>query len=420
MSRPSVPYGGTTGSSYMSSTEQDNFSQAQLDQLFAAVENGYSSNDTGVLNDLDYRFDSSLVADSSNPSTISTPNYSNYSFTEANTYPTPGPSTPHPYPFELQQQFQPNTTASAPTYGHNHPLPVFSHTNNRFFRSTQPPQPYVRRRSLSQGDAERIATTNTVPANPTFFRLQAPRARSAAAEDDNYRKRRGAPYPKHGRSASQGPGARGRQSRGETPTSMPWGMQGGMLPTPIGTPLSAMDMDSPNARPTYHGGMPMNPTGMPMQYEYSNDLMLRHMTGLDQLAKSRQIIEIGAMAVYDKVRLDPRLDQETGKSIHERILEKLEDVERYLKEGGVDCEQVLRSCTTIREALARKIEDEDALNRDKEISSVEEDADSLNAPSKVYGDGGLCDGGIEDNEDGDLMTMLMKENERFEAGKEDV
>lgn len=155
---------------------------------------------------------------------------------------------------------------------------------------------------------------------------------------------------------------------------MPWSIPGnpligGMLPTPIGTPLSAIDTDASgysidvdglSGHHVHHEAMAMNSVGVPGQCNYSNDPILRYMNEPEQLAKSMKIIEIGAMAVHDKIKLDPRLEQETGKSIHECILEKLEDVEKYLKEGGEDCEQVLKSCTTIREALARKIEDEEA------------------------------------------------------------
>lgn len=58
------------------------------------------------------------------------------------------------------------------------------------------------------------------------------------------------------------------------------------------------------------------------------------------------------------------------------------------------------------------------LNRNKEFSSVEEEyGSSLDAPSKVYEEKGLYNSGVEDN---DLMTMLMNDDESFQADTEEI
>jgi hypothetical protein len=169
---------------------------------------------------------------------------------------------------------------------------------------------------------------------------------------------------------------------------MQWGspLGGGM--TTIGTPMREDSEMMGMQRSMYgHGDVRMD-----MQY---NDPIMTHMTNPTQLAHSRRVIEIGAMAVRQHVPpIDPRLDT------HESMLKKLEDVERHLKLHDVDNVEALRGCEMVREALGKRMKVLD--------SPIEEDG--LEKPSAVMGNGEELFGGGFD-EDG-LMGLLVRENER--------
>ena len=178
------------------------------------------------------------------------------------------------------------------------------------------------------------------------------------------------------------------------PTSIPYAQHGsllicGMLPTPIGTPLNEM-MEVEDLRCGHQDngtdgiGLATVPEGPVFQ----------HMTRPDELARSRQIIQIGAVAVKSRSTLDPRLMQ-TGMNDRELILKKLADIEAHLKK--TKGEEVLRGCRMIREALGKK------LDADEVTDTVEdEDPAALGAPSKLDCD--TYDDGSE------VMEMLMRRN----------
>jgi hypothetical protein len=175
------------------------------------------------------------------------------------------------------------------------------------------------------------------------------------------------------------------------PTSTPYGLHGspwvdGMLRTPIGTPLNGMIEVKGLRYGCQHNGISSSMG--------SGGPVFQHMTRPDELARSHQIIQIGAMVVKNRSKFDPRLE-ESSTDTHERLLKKLSDIEQHLKE--TKGEEALRGCRMIREALGKTIEDEDV------APTVEHDPDTLDAPSKVL-DCDMYDNGNE------LMEMLMREN----------
>jgi hypothetical protein len=180
-------------------------------------------------------------------------------------------------------------------------------------------------------------------------------------------------------------------------TSTPYSMHGrplvgGMLPTPIGTPLNEMmEVEDLRYGYQYNGANNNRLSRVP------EDPVFRHMTHPDELAKSRQIIQIGAMVVKNRSRLDPRLKQ-TGTDTRERILKKLADIEEHLEETKGD--EALRGCRMIREALGKKMEAEDIAN------TVDDDGpENLEVPNKILD----CD--MYDGDNGNaLMDMLMRQN----------
>lgn len=138
------------------------------------------------------------------------------------------------------------------------------------------------------------------------------------------------------------------------------------------------------------------------------------MTDPIQLRHSRRIIEIGAMGVRNHKKIDPKLDNNDGLYPHKRIMKKLDDVERHLKQDEADNQDALNGCAMIREALHRRV------CRERAVGKVEDDdaaaqSDSLEVPSKMMSAGGsgldsYCLG------DDNLMGLLMKENERLGDG----
>ncbi|KAF2251200.1 hypothetical protein BU26DRAFT_563140 [Trematosphaeria pertusa] len=344
---------------------QDSFDHGELDTCFANQDHNpmYSPAHGEDLEELDFRLDDDSTAptDSSNTTIASTPDFAGYTFGKrgaaiAPAYPPPGYNSPHPYSLELHHGFPPTPQLA------QRPAPLRSHTSSSFlhppqyFSRTQ--QPY-HRRSLSQGDADRIAAATQ--SNPVFFRLQVPRARPATPLEDDIsrlRKRMG-PYDDGGRSLSQSPGnSMGRN----TPTSTPMPVHEdayGIVSTYIGMPMTseASFMDT---------------EGLSVQLTSTNDSSFRHMSHHDQVSQSRRVIEIGAMAVVNAARVDPSLArkrsrlpgldiEEPGRDAEQgrrEILKKLEELEHHLKHELYDCDEALKACGMIREALASKTKDD--------------------------------------------------------------
>ncbi|KAH7068222.1 hypothetical protein BKA63DRAFT_581623 [Paraphoma chrysanthemicola] len=419
MSQPNAPYMSADADPFLPAVDigLEEYSQEQLEELFGpnkANHPVFEAPVDDVMDALSFELDeqdASQYRTSTIPSNISTPNFASYGSDPSPavySHPHTAASSPQAYPLEHHYQqahqyhphhlYQPHIhtlTNHHPTLFHRpHPFHAHIHseaTSSHFLTSNQA-QTYTRRRSLSHNDADRIA-------NPTFVRLQAPRARSAAPED----KRRGGPYTWHGQSASSGPG----------PEAWNWGqgghipgssshvrmghvegmMIGGLLPTIIGKPLdAASDKDGSQEQ---------------------DEIVVRYMMDAAQLAQSRRVIEIGAMAVrrhdVETGSIDPKLGY-AGLSVRERVFRKLAEVERHLKEEGEGGrnEDALRGCEMIREALKRR---SDALIRCEEGGAEGKGKnEDLDVPSKLMGDEDkeLFGGGLDEN---DLMGLLLRENE---------
>jgi hypothetical protein len=182
-----------------------------------------------------------------------------------------------------------------------------------------------------------------------------------------------------------------------------------MLPTPIGTPLNELS-EVEDLR--YSIGSANFSRQIKQSMQYTNDaedpVVIRHMNRPEELARSRHILEIGAMAVTQKV--DPRLlDDERNMSLDSnhttRILGKLEDIEKYLRcsvDGDDVMADALRGCAMIREALEKK-----------RVQEIEEEGEhSPDAMSKILDEReyGMLD--VNDT----LTTMLERANERAGEG----
>lgn len=143
-------------------------------------------------------------------------------------------------------------------------------------------------------------------------------------------------------------------------------------------------------------------------------------TDPSRLAHSRRIIEIGAMAVRNHAKIDPALEDNAGAgmSAHERILKKVEDVEKYLRRDERDNEDALKGCAMIRAAFLETREKAKLVGGGNVVKEdLEEDV-----PSKMMssdGDGERLFGGcLDDDDDDDLMSLLMRENERMDEEKD--
>jgi hypothetical protein len=316
-----------------SATDQDLFTQAQLDQLFNAV--GYDHNaciqttpEAAINFGLQQYY---TPPESATATPVPTPDLSDYNFGHFTTaYPTPGPNTPHPYPIEQQRCLYSSQDVNLAF--RQRPQPSRSHTNAAYLQPSHPASGYTRRRSLSQGAIDRTAAVNSQAPNPVFMRLQAPRARSESPGPHANKRRAG----RHSRSTSQDTSSRGHDAREQTPTSVPYHVNG-LVPTRIGDPISP---DSPR----FHRSAAQQQ--WPVQDGLVGDVVFRHMAP-EQIQQSRKIIEIGAVSV--KQYIDPALER-GGPA----MLRKIEEVERYLKAECEDCDGALRGCATIREALTKK------------------------------------------------------------------
>jgi hypothetical protein len=404
MSQSSVPWTNAATDPYLPSIEQDTYSQAQLDAIFAQDANDQTVFTPVFQDDLDdFKFTpdngSHSHGNSSNPSTASTPDFSSYSFGQQLPYhPYTEPGTPQPYPLsrQLHHTFEhPNLQ--------NRPLPLRTQTSSSFVLPSQPPQGYDRRRSLSHGDVDRIAA----PPHPTLVRLQ--NLQGAKARSATPKEHRRSGYPSRGRSVSQGPTIVGRPLKNTVPYFLPGSPLVGLHPaigTPIGTPFErphdARGGSRKRTRPFYSDHDP--------QYQVPDPYLCR-MTDPTQLRHSRRIIEIGAMAVRNHTKIDPKLETDDSLSPHERIVKKLEDVERHLKQDEADNQDALKGCAMIREALNRRVQ------RERVVVKLDDDdaatrSDELDAPSLMMSkeDSGIVGGGLDDD---DLMGLLIKENERL-------
>jgi hypothetical protein len=181
-------------------------------------------------------------------------------------------------------------------------------------------------------------------------------------------------------------------------TSSPYLLQpsplgGSILATPIGTPLDELSSEDEGYQPGGHQKTRRRP-------------IIRQMIHPAQLARSRKIIEIGAMAVSSRLNLDRRLEQHTAMTDRERIMKKVTEIEQYLQAESGDNAAALRGCAMIRQALDSKEE----LDVKWDITNREE-AGRLEAPSTVFSemDYNMYDGGDGGNE---LMGLLMQETGR--------
>jgi hypothetical protein len=182
---------------------------------------------------------------------------------------------------------------------------------------------------------------------------------------------------------------------------IPYTMPG--QPPAFGTPLGApLDRQGSRKRPRYplrecdaYNNPPMYLTADPYR-----------------LAHSRRIIEIGAMAVRKHGKIDPALEDSDGMSAHERILRKLEDVEKYLRRDEGDNEDALKWCAMIRAALLEIRAKAQDGGKGGEVQKEDEDVPSkmMTVDGDVLFDSGLDDDGI--------MGLLMRENERLDGGKD--
>ncbi|OAK95550.1 hypothetical protein IQ06DRAFT_284633 [Phaeosphaeriaceae sp. SRC1lsM3a] len=406
MSQPSAPWMDTTIDPFLPSPEQELYTQAEIEEAFAqhASDQPFLSStyvDGLQAPSLTYDSGSMLNTDSSGPSTVSTPGFSDYGFGEQ--WPADalsGASTPYPHPLEQEQTYQVDPQYAA----QSRPLPFHARTDSSSALSTRPPPGYARRRSLSHGDLDPVAPA---PSHPTFVRLQGfigSRHIFAAPEDD----RRPAHFLRHSRSSSQGPSVLGRPLQHAVPYPMIGTHIGTSIHSPCDKKASKSRKRSKPAHTHDHGGATTP--------KISGSPILRKMTDPAHLAQSRRIIEIGAMAVRKHSnKLDPRLQDNgnAGLSPHERIMKKLEDIECYLPQDEARNGEALKGCAMIREALI-----DAAGNMGAGDGAGEKDEDALEAPSKIMGgdEMGLFGGCLDEN---DLTSLLMRENEQMD-GEEDV
>ncbi|KAF3049280.1 hypothetical protein E8E11_004004 [Didymella keratinophila] len=378
MSQPSAP------SVDPSAIDEDLFTQAQLDQLFNTV--GYDQNayiQTSPEAAIDFGFRQYYTPPESAAATpVQTPDFSEYNFGHfATGYPTPGPKTPHPYPIEQQQCLIPSQDVNL-TFGQR-PQPTRSYTCSSRLEPSHPAIGYTRRRSLSQSAIDHTTTVNPQAPNPVFMRLQAPRARSESPRSNSNKRRAG----RHSRSTSQDTSSRGQHARKQTPTSVPYHING-LIPTRLGDPISP---DSPR----FH--RPAAQQQWPVQDGLVGDVVFRHMVP-HQMEQSRKIIEIGAISV--KQHADLALER-GGPA----MLKKIEEVERYLKAECGDCDGALRGCATIREALTKK--ESGFFNSqvaDTYQNALDDSGHMSESCDDLFGNG-------SGNVDGDaLMDMLMQDD----------
>lgn len=345
-----------------------------IDSIFAESEqnpsyNASSTDCADVINESELAFSLNDLSDGGT-SDPSTPDFASYSLNQLENSPplpyypsTPAPRSPNPYP--IQQQHLHNYRR--PGYSDPNPevdqsFPFHYSTNTDY---VQPPvhypahgfiTPLFHRRSLSQGDAERIAAyaTSHLDRLPNQ-RKKTSRSRSATPERCGNRSRQHRKEPNYVRLS--------RKTNNSTPTSIPIHMHTPMIPTqyparfsrhgmPIGTPLNNVGNTVMN-EPDQFTALP--PIIFPPIAIGGNNVCaqltgprFRHMSHEEQLNKSLSIIEIGAMAVINKSK------HKTPRPLKEKdeLLKMVAKIERYLKVQGLEVTaKGLVACKIIRESL---------------------------------------------------------------------
>jgi hypothetical protein len=340
MSQPDDPYGSPAFiDPILLGMEQQGFGDEYFGQGMVALDASTAEfPGAGGLLEADY-FDS---AGYQTPSTHSTPDLSTYNggYQTSSTYSTPGPTTPTPYPLDQHPQLQPfaHRQQQKPQhiYVHPHGHTQTSNPDNRHAYSRA--NPPLHHRSLSHGDVDRMThppQEDHAP-TPTFFRLAAPNSRIATPIEAPAQrpKKRQTPYLRgsNARSASQGPGHSRTRSRATTPANLL--VESNTLDAIglcIGTPMdSRLEVKEPLL--------------VEMEYE-------------DQVRLSRRVIEVGAMAVLnapraknDTAQSSPTNNTEKNTNRSSSLINKVDEIERYLKENGVEADQ---SCGMIRKALSK-------------------------------------------------------------------
>ncbi|USP78233.1 uncharacterized protein yc1106_05507 [Curvularia clavata] len=396
MSQPSFSFGTATEDEFLPPLDQEQLSQADFQELFGSgiPEEDFFSVSTGNSFDgssLEYDDVSTAPIDSVSSSAISTPNFSNYSFGQNSpAYSNPRLDKPHTRPFEPQRAHEQSTPQQTLSYRPRH---TRQYTNHVHHYATPLPQPGLRRRSLSHSDVDRIATSARMP-NPTFVRLQAPRCRTPTHEE----LRRGE-LSSHCRSNSFEPRGRSKQ-----PTSSPYSLHSGpficgMLPTPIGTPLNEVE-DKNSDINTLHYHHNMTATGVAFP-PFSGDPVFRQMSRPEELARSKQIIEIGALAVTNQAKIDPRLEPCDPIPNRDLVLKKLVDIEEHVKKAGGA--KALDSCKTIRKVLTGKTQCEGEMDAVSAVLNNDVDA-SKNVTTETYSE--MFDG----HDENEIMDTLMKQH----------
>ncbi|PSN65834.1 hypothetical protein BS50DRAFT_668355 [Corynespora cassiicola Philippines] len=426
MSQPSQPWNGCSLDPALLSTSQGDSSPEYLNTAPNVINIGtptFSSADSPILERFNVSFDNASLAQP-NCSTTSTPELSGYTFghrsAPASHYPTLASNSPNSYPLQIQRASYSNSSKQTNSiHSVERPLPIRTQTVSSHLHTSAPEshslpslprtqQPY-HRRSLSQGDADRIAALEAVrparPSNPVFFRLQVPRAHSTTPEDEARRQcNRLRLNERDIFELCQSHYERGNASLAtmEAPTSIPPGMNGIAVPIPIGVPLG--EVLSPPAQEQIHA---------PYHEEGKNRVVFRYMSG-DNRERGMRVIEIGAMAVLNTYReREDVLDEDGTMSTTIRILKKLDELQEHLNHELEDSEMGDKGCDMIREALEKKkrmasvIKAEEIDEKDKlalaHITSRHKDDDSddpLPPPSHVF-----------DDEERDQMFAMVLLNE---------
>ncbi|KAF2652780.1 hypothetical protein K491DRAFT_681078 [Lophiostoma macrostomum CBS 122681] len=285
---------------------------------------------------------------------------------------TPTLGTPHPYPRQLQILQQ--SALPAPSNGHNHGPQRSSHVRSTTSTDVlRPPiqytyrsrvnQPY-HRRSLSQNDAEKIATLVAAGGpNPQFFRRLPPIdhtlrthiidpvpndantiANTNAVKRGTVRKD---PYHKnasHGHGHGHGHGHRNGRARRAAPTSMP------------STTFQSATENAATA--TLHARRQLA-----RSQQVPKDVPVLHQMPIAERHRcSPRIIEIGAMAVFDSMgrELERRTDRDKDRAKNggrqyrtdDDVMKMLDQVELHLKRKEGDTEKGLQGCESIRKVLS--------------------------------------------------------------------
>jgi hypothetical protein len=359
----------------------------------------------------DIDFDPSLPTTVDTPDTtsassnVSTPDFASYAFGQrANNSEVYSDQmdvhTPHPYPKLLRQggyeYAYPSYNDPAPEYHRG--VPVREENNNQGLKSQHPTQlqqqqrqyqqkhtrtnPPSHRRSLSQGDADRIAAANASTSNPSFFRLQLPRtytSRTRSATPEGGRKSgRVDPYPKGvavmNKKSNNNARGNDRRVRSGPPTSMPVrcvrGRQDSEMVKGVRDHEELRDngVDRSGGRRRDGAAVTTHTTPNGFAMQLTKGPRFAFMSHADQIQCSSRVIEIGAMAVVSAQSI--RQGREICKGIKGSVCETEADVlrlvdmvERFFdvdtlgggeKKKKKEKEMGLKGCVMIRAAIALK------------------------------------------------------------------